>query len=114
MATRGGRHVFTVGMPTASPRSWLVAGAVVAQSMDGLTRLLMPDAMELNPLSVALGGWGSVAVKLVLIGYLAWAGLVAGRGSGAGGGGAWVGLAGGGVRGGADLGGPLGGGDRRA
>src|SRR3972149_2862993 len=103
MTTRVGRHVFTVGMPTASPRSWLVAGAVVAQSMDGLTRLLMPDAMELNPLSVALGGWGSVAVKLVLIGYLAWAGLVAGRGSGAVGRAPWFGLAGG-VVGGAGAG----------
>src|SRR3970282_2404361 len=102
MTPRVGRHVFTVGMPTASPRSWLVAGAVVAQSMDGLTRLLRPDAMELNPLSVALGGWGSVAVKLVLIGYLAWAGLVAGRGSVAVGRALWfgpgAGLRGGGCR----------------
>lgn len=82
----------TVGMPTASLRSWLVAGVVLAQSMDGLTRLLMPDAMELNPLSVALGGWGSVAVKLVLVGYLVWLGLVAGRGSAAVGRALWFGL----------------------
>src|SRR3989304_594851 len=74
MTTRVGRHVFTVGMPTASPRSWLVAGAGGAQSMDGLTRPLMPGAMGLKP---PRGGGGAVCGR---------GGGVAGGGVGRGGG----------------------------
>jgi hypothetical protein len=43
---------------------------VSGQLMDGLTRLLMPDRLELNPLSVALGGLGSFGAKVALIGLL--------------------------------------------
>jgi len=45
--------------------------ALGGQAMDGLTRFAMPDSLELNPLSVALGGSGSLLVKAVLLLYLA-------------------------------------------
>jgi hypothetical protein len=45
--------------------------AVAGQLLDGLTRVVMPDAHEVNPLSVALGGPGSLLAKLGLLAFLA-------------------------------------------
>jgi hypothetical protein len=49
----------------------LIAG-VWAEAWDGLTRFLMPDVFELNPVSVHLGQWGSLGVKVGLIGAIVW------------------------------------------
>lgn len=49
--------------------------AVWGQALDGVTRAVMPDRNELNPVSVVLGGPGSLLAKVALVGFVIWVAL---------------------------------------
>lgn len=82
MSTRVMRHAHRSAPARRLPVLALpILAACVAQSLDGITRLLLPDANELNPLSAALGGPWSLALKVLLIAYLAFLGITASDGA---------------------------------